>query len=79
MRTTVFIADDVLAAARERARHEKNSVGQVVSEAWLALTGTPPGSAAGEPAAIDGLRPFSSRGGIVSNAAVDRLREDDAY
>ena len=43
MRTTLDIADDVLYVAKERARREKKSAGQVISElARAALTGHRP-------------------------------------
>ena len=29
--------------------------------------------------AVYGLRPIASRGGVVTNEAIDRLRDDDAY
>jgi hypothetical protein len=42
MRTTLDIADDVLQAARERARREKKTIGEVVSDlARSALTASP--------------------------------------
>jgi hypothetical protein len=80
MRTTLDIADDVLQAVKERAQREKRTIGEMISElARRALTtaqGSPPGK---EPKAIYGIRPFASRGGIVTNELIDRLREDDAY
>jgi len=83
MRTTLDIADDVLHAAKERARREGKTAGEVISElARSALTGAPPaasGPRASEPRAHYGLRPFPRRGGIVTNEAIDRLREEDAY
>ena len=83
MRTTLDIADDVLSAAKERARRENKTAGEVISElARSALTAAPPTAAApraGEPRAHYGLRPFPRRGGIVTNEVIDRLREDDAY
>ncbi|HEX4266331.1 MAG TPA: hypothetical protein VHY36_00475 [Steroidobacteraceae bacterium] len=79
MRTTLDIADDVLQAARERARYEKKTVGQVISElARRALT-TPRDVAAREPKAVYGLRPFAPGGNVITNALLDKLREDDAY
>lgn len=80
MRTTLDIADDVLQAAKERARHEKRTLGDVISElARRALT-TPAGPiSVKEPKAVYGLRPFAPRGGIVTNQQIDKLREDDAY
>lgn len=81
MRTTLDIADDVLHAAKERARRENKTAGQVISElARSALTSPPaPAPRAAEPRAHHGLRPFPKRGGIVTNELIDRLREDDAY
>jgi hypothetical protein len=79
MRTTLDIADDVLQAAKERARRENKTAGEVISElARSALTATP-ATRTGEPRAHYGMRPFPRRGGIVTNELIDRLREDDAY
>ena len=80
MRTTLDIADDVLQAAKERARRENKTAGEVISElARSALTAAPAASRAGEPRAHYGLRPFPRRGRIVTNELIDRLREEDAY
>jgi hypothetical protein len=79
MRTTLDIAADVLQAAKERARREKKSTGQVVSELARHALNAPPASAARAPKALHGVRPFPKRGGIVTNELIDRLREDDAY
>lgn len=79
MRTTLDIAEDVLQAAKERARREKKTTGEVISElARKALT-VPSGQPAREPKALYGFRPFPKRGGIVTNELIDKLREDDAY
>ena len=80
MRTTLDIANDVLHAAKERARQEKRTTGEVISElARRALTAPPEAPVARAPKAIYGLRPFPKRGGIVTNELIDKLREDDAY
>jgi hypothetical protein len=80
MRTTLDIADDVLQAAKERARRENKTAGEVISElARKALNAPSDAPRAGEPRAHHGLRPFPKRGGIVTNELIDRLREDDAY
>ena len=80
MRTTLDIDDDVLQAAKERARREKKTAGEVISElARQALTTPPQALAARQPKAIYGFRPFPKRGGVVTNELIDRLREDDAY
>jgi len=81
MRTTIDIDDDVLRAVKELARRERTTAGRVISE--LARRGLGValvrGAVAREPEALYGLRPFASRGGIVTNDIIDRLREDDAY
>ncbi|HUN72506.1 MAG TPA: hypothetical protein VMU52_09365 [Steroidobacteraceae bacterium] len=80
MRTTLDIADDVLQAAKERARHEKKTVGQVISDlARRALTTPRDTAAVREPKAVYGVRPFAPGGSVVTNGLIDKLREDDAY
>jgi hypothetical protein len=83
MRTTLDIADDVLQAAKERARRENKTAGEVISElARAALTAPTPVASKGkvnEPLAQYGIRPFPKRGGLVTNEMINRLREDDAY
>ena len=80
MRTTLDIADDVLAAAKERARREKRTTGEVLSDlARSALIAQPPARDVAEPPAVHGFRPFAPRGGLVTNDLIDSLRDDDAY
>jgi len=85
MRTTLDIADDVLAAAKERARREHKSMGQVVSELMRQALTAPrePAesvpSAVREPSVLYGVQPFARRGAVVTNDLIDRLRNDDAY
>ena len=80
MRTTLDIADDVLHAAKERARRENRTAGEVISElARRALTAPPPAAAGRGPKAVHGFRPFAKRGGVVTNERIDKLREDDVY
>jgi hypothetical protein len=80
MRTTLDIADDVLQAAKERARRERKSAGQVISElARSALTGAQGEASKRAQKARFGFRPFPKRGGIVTNELIDGLRADDAY
>jgi hypothetical protein len=80
MRTTLDIADDVLQAAKERARRERRTIGEIISDlARAALTAPPSHPGAREPKAHHGFRPFPKRGGIVTNELIDTLREDDAY
>lgn len=84
MRTTLDIADDVLQAAKERAQREGKTAGQVISElARHSLTrpeGQSPAVAdVNEPAALYGFRAFPSRGTVITEELINRLREDDAY
>ena len=79
MRTTLDIADDVLQAAKERARREHKTAGQVVSELLRQALMAPPPSNVRESRAVHGFKPFARRGGIMTNALIDQLRHDDAY
>lgn len=80
MRTTLDIANDVLQAAKELARREKKTTGEVISElARSALTAPPQAPATRVSKSLHGFRPFGKRGGIVTNELIDKLREDDAY
>jgi hypothetical protein len=80
MRTTLDIADDLLQAAKERARREKKTIGEIISElARRGLTAPHGAPSVKEPKAVYGLRPFAPRGGIITNELIDKLREDDVY
>ncbi len=85
MRTTLDIDDDLLAAAKELARRERKSAGQVVSELMRkGLTGAGHGptaagqarSAIAEKAARYGLHPFPPGDVVATNDEVNRLREE---
>ncbi len=85
MRTTLDIDDDVLQAAKELARAEKKTAGQVLSElARKGLTGGgSPSAGFGEEAAgppyimKDGWYQFTNREGVVvTKELVDRLIEE---
>lgn len=79
MRTTLDIAEDVLHAVKERARRERRSAGEVISDlARQALLRGPGSSEVAEPDSFYGFEPLPRRGPAVSNALIDRLREDDA-
>lgn len=85
MRTTLDLADDVLMAAKERARHAGKTAGEILSE-WArhALTCTASSAqgaanAVQEPTATYGFQPFPARGGIVTNELINGLREDAVY
>ena len=81
MRTTLDLDDDVLASAKEIARREKKTAGQVLSElARRALTqqaaSVPGARAAREPAPAFGFRPFATRGAVVTNERIQQLRDE---
>jgi hypothetical protein len=85
MRTTLDIADDVLFAAKEVARRDKKTLGQIASELMRRdLSSAPPVQEVAPPAdEIDtrfralGFRTLPPRGGIVTNELIDRLREQE--
>ena len=79
VRTTLDIADDVLQAAKERARREHKTAGQVVSELLRQALTAPPPLNVREPKAVYGFKPFARRGAVVTNELIDQLRHDDAY
>ncbi len=77
MRTTISLDDDVLLAVQERARREKRPAGAVLSElARQALT-TQGARIEESDAEHHGFAPLPHRGAAVSNALIDRLREDE--
>jgi hypothetical protein len=77
VRTTLTLDDDVLLAVKERARREKRTAGQVLSDlAREAMTG-PPIHASDGGEGHYGFHPLPHRGAAVSNALIDRLREDE--
>ncbi|GAB4213416.1 MAG: hypothetical protein Fur007_07530 [Rhodoferax sp.] len=79
MRTTLDLDDDVLAAAKELARQQCVSAGQVVSRLLRqAMTGQGAlGSAQPSCAAVAGFQPFESQGIVISNAQIDALRDTE--
>ncbi len=78
MRTTISLDDDVLLAVQERARREKRTAGQVLSElARQALTAQHQAQPDDRPGEHHGFRPLPRRGAAISNALIDRLREDE--
>lgn len=84
MRTTLDISDDVLYAAKEVARRDKKTLGQIASELMRRGLNNPPLPADtssandidGRLAAL-GFRTLPSRGGIVTNELINRLREQE--
>lgn len=79
MRTTLDIADDVLMAVKERARRQKRSAGELLSElAREALTRRyREDSEVKKPKSVYGFDPLPPRGEAVSNELIDKLREED--
>jgi len=82
MRTTLDIEDDVLTAAKELARLQGTSAGQMVSRLLrAALQGRPasglPSALPSEHPAVGGFRPFLATGGhLVNNDQIDQLRDE---
>ena len=87
MRTTLDISDDILFAAKELARRDKKSLGQVISELARRAFATPAATYSGDSStpvpqvserlAAYGIHPLPKRGGIVTNALIDRLRDEE--
>ncbi|HQR25152.1 MAG TPA: hypothetical protein PL152_10225 [Steroidobacteraceae bacterium] len=76
MRTTLDIEDDVLAAAKEIARRQGRTAGDVISSlARRALTGPGPETSVRETRATYGFKPFAADGKIVTNETIDDLRD----
>jgi hypothetical protein len=74
MRTTLDIEDDVLLAAKDMARRENLTAGQVISRlARMALTAR----VDQQPSApnVAGFRPLAASGVLVTNEQVNALRE----
>ena len=78
MRTTLDIDDDVLAAAKEVAKRERSTAGRIVSDLMReALRTRASLPAAGAPRRdLYGFQPIPSGGAVVTNALVDKLREE---
>lgn len=80
MRTTLDIDEDVLAAAKELARHQRTSTGRMVSRLLrqgLTGQGMPVSSSDQRHSSIPpatGFHPFPA-GRVVTNNAVNALRE----
>lgn len=75
VRTTLTIDDDVLNAARERAKRERRSVGDVLSDLardGLTSSATPSSRRRGS----HGFHPLPHRGRPVTNTLIDDLRAD---
>lgn len=78
MRTTLDIDDDILQAAKELARAENKTAGQVLSElARKALTQPRTVGSVGEFKIVDGIPVIPARGAVVTKELVDRLIEEE--
>ena len=80
MRTTLNIDDDLLVAIKEVAKRESRSAGTVVSDLLRqslvrGIQGDEEDRTV-ESGVEFGFRPFPKRGGVVTNALIDRLREE---
>lgn len=81
MRTTLDIDEDVLGAAKELAKRQNLSAGQVVSQLLRrVLTGQEVRYASspqdnGEPGTVTGFRPFPAGRAVVTDDTVNRLRD----
>jgi hypothetical protein len=79
MRTTLSLDDDILLAVKERARRENRTAGEVLSDlARQALTQQQKSDLREGAESFYGFEPFEHRGPVVSNALVDRLRDEEA-
>ncbi len=77
MRTTLSIDDDVLLAAKEQARREHRTVGEVLSDlARRALTTSKATGPREAGTSFFGFEPLPSRGTPVSNTLIDQLRDE---
>lgn len=79
MRTTLTIDDDILRAIHERARAERRTAGQVLSQlAREALTrgGEPDGSPS--TGLRHGFPVLPARGRVVTNELIDELRDEES-
>jgi hypothetical protein len=80
MRTTLDIADDVLHAAKNLAKHQGTTAGRVISDLARQALGSR-AHAARSPARrtarseFVGFRPFPRRGGLVTDELVNQLRD----
>lgn len=80
MRTTLDIADDVLAAAKEIGRRQRRTAGAVISD--LARKGLNAGATDSRTVEVRetrgtyGFKPLPKRGGVVTDELINRLRDE---
>jgi len=76
MRTTLDIDDDVLEIAKQRAKAERKTAGQVIAElARQALAEPRERLDFTKVVIVDGIPVLPSRGGVVTKELVDKLIE----
>lgn len=76
MRTTLDIDDDILAAAKDLARRQNRTAGAVISDlARTGLTGGGVRDRVREPRAAYGFQPFPANGKVVTDDAINDLRD----
>ena len=79
MQTTLDIGDDVLSAAREKARADGKSVDQVITDLArqaLSQSKVDDNTDGGELEFL-GFRPLPKRGVVITNEMVNRIREEE--
>ena len=81
MRTTLDIDEDVLAAAKELAKAQKSTAGEVISglvRKALTQQGAVPGAADAPHGLLyeDGWYVLPSRGAVVTNELIDKIQEE---
>lgn len=77
MRTTLNLDDDVLLAVRGRARRQGRTAGAVLSDLARTAMTAPEADAPETERPRHGFAPLPHRGGTVSNALIDRLRDEE--
>jgi len=77
MRTTLDIEEDVLQAAKEIARFEHSTAGRVISR--LARQGLKKSGSSSKKGFVmkNGFPVFPSRGEIITNEMINRIREEE--
>ena len=77
MRTTLDLDDDVLISAKDIARRQKRSAGEVISElARLGLRQTFATAGQGKPEEFLGFEPIAPNGTVATNDDVNRFRAE---
>ncbi|MGA2843471.1 MAG: antitoxin [Steroidobacteraceae bacterium] len=81
MRTTLDIDDDVLVAAKELAKAQNSTAGEVISDLVrkaLTVAGGSEGNAAAPHGLLykDGWYVLPSRGAVVTNELIDKIQEE---